>query len=233
MPEGFRAVIIDEQPLFRDGVAAALSAFFKNAVIEQGSGGNQAVQYAQTRAPHILLLGINEPSEAVSATQAISAACQAVKVIYFTGIGSEAAIQDVLRAGARGCVSRVVTAVELIRCIKAVHLGESYVSPGLAASLLRRPPPRNQLGSRNETLSALTGREQKIMQEVALGLTNKEIASKLLLSDNTVKRYMTQIMQKLHVRNRLEAVLVLRTSGLLGATNPASLGGNGANARRP
>jgi DNA-binding NarL/FixJ family response regulator len=77
------------------------------------------------------------------------------------------------------------------------------------------------MGRRDDVLSALTARENKIMKEVALGLTNKEIAIKLLLSDNTVKRYMTQIMQKLHVRNRLEAVLLLRTRGILMSDNGA------------
>lgn len=217
MTEVLRVVIIDEQPLFRDGVAAALLTAFKKAIVEHGSGSKDALQQALNLDPHILLLGLSDPSEAVEATQAVTTRCPSVKVIYFTNPGGEHAIHDVLRAGARGCVSKIVTGVELVRCIQAVHVGESYVSPALAARLLGQSSKRTPSVMRDDFLTPLTGREQKIMQEVALGLTNKEIAIKLLLSDNTVKRYMTQIMQKLHVRNRLEAVLLLRKKGMLGS----------------
>lgn len=217
MTEVLRVVVVDEQPLFRDGVATALSTAFKRAVIEHGSGSADAIQLSEQIDPHILLLGLSEPSEAVDTTRAVAAQSSSIKVIYFTSPGGEHVIQDVFRAGARGCVSKIVTGVELVRCIQAVHTGESYVSPALAARLLGQSPKRSHSIMRDDFLTPLTGREQKIMQEVALGLTNKEIAIKLLLSDNTVKRYMTQIMQKLHVRNRLEAVLLLRKKGMLGS----------------
>jgi DNA-binding NarL/FixJ family response regulator len=221
MTEVIRVVVIDEQPLFRDGLIAALTTAFKRTHIEQGSSGSDGLALYLGFEPHIVLLGLTNQDEAVETVLTLTKKLPSAKVIYLSAPGNERVIQEVLRAGAKGCVSKVVTGPEVVRCIQAVHLGESYVSPSLAARLLGRPGSRQGMGRRDDVLSALTARENKIMKEVALGLTNKEIAIKLLLSDNTVKRYMTQIMQKLHVRNRLEAVLLLRTRGILMSDNGA------------
>jgi len=214
MTNEIRVVVIDEQPLYRDGVVTALASAFKKKIIEQGATGSDGIRLCLSLDPHIVLLGVTERNEAIETTRAIAEKCLSAKVIYLSTPGDEGAIKEVLQAGARGCLSKIVSGPELVRCIMAVHEGESYVSPSLAAQLLSRPAPRNRSVRNDNVFSTLTVREHKIMQAVALGLTNKEIAIKLVLSDNTVKRYMTQIMQKLHVRNRLEAVLLMRSSGV-------------------
>ena len=193
------------------GLIGALTSTFKKRTIEQASNGSEGIRVSHRLDPHIVLLGIANQNEAVETIAKISEKCRSTKVIYLSTPGNEVVVQEVLRAGARGCVSKVVSGVEIVRCIQAVLLGESYVSPSLAAQLLTRSSQRNSVNRRDDIFANLTTREHKIMQSVALGLTNKEIAQKLVLSDNTIKCYMTQIMQKLHVRNRLEAVLQLRT----------------------
>jgi DNA-binding NarL/FixJ family response regulator len=149
----------------------------------------------------------------IEAARAITQSCPFVKTIMLTVSESEEHVSQALAAGAQGYVLKGTSGPELINTMRAVARGESYVSPGLAARLLtiaRRPPPSsNDAGD----LPELTRREEGILDHVARGMTNKEIARTLNISEKTVKHYMTNIMQKLHVRNRVEAALAAQKMG--------------------
>jgi DNA-binding NarL/FixJ family response regulator len=119
-----------------------------------------------------------------------------------------------LKIGARAFILKGVAARELLRILRAVNIGESYVPPALAASLLLElHEPGAQLRKASENpLNELTARERDILENLASGLSNKEIGDKLFLSEKTVKHYMTNILQKLQVRNRVEAALLAQRS---------------------
>jgi DNA-binding NarL/FixJ family response regulator len=120
----------------------------------------------------------------------------------------------VVESGARAYILKGVAARELLRILRAVAAGESYVPPALAASLLlEMHEPGIQARQPANPINELTGREREILEGLAAGLSNKEIGQKLFLSEKTVKHYMTNILQKLQVRNRVEAALLAQRSG--------------------
>jgi DNA-binding NarL/FixJ family response regulator len=123
---------------------------------------------------------------------------------------SEEHVSQALAAGAQGYVLKGTSGPELIHTMRAVARGESYVSPSLAARLLTMSRRTPQVSNEDSDRADLTPREEGILDHVALGMTNKEIARRLSISEKTVKHYMTNIMQKLHVRNRVEAVLAFQ-----------------------
>ncbi len=132
-----------------------------------------------------------------------------VKIVMLTVSEREEDVAASLKAGARGYILKGVTARELVRVIESVYVGESYVTPSLAASLLTewRDRPDGATASTGP-LDELTGRERQILELLATGSSNKEIAGEINLSEKTVKHYMTNILQKLQVRNRVEAALL-------------------------
>ena len=211
MTETIRIVLVDDHPLFREGVAYTLGAQADMTVVAQGESGDEAVRLAVTCIPDVLLLDLNIPGGGIEAAQAVAAAQPDVRVIMLTASVDEDDLAAAMAGGARGYILKGVAARELVSIIRRVHGGEGYVTPSLAASLLAglgvgpRPsvtPP--------DPLAALTERERQILDQVAAGLSNKEVAAQLHLSEKTVKHYMTIIMEKLGVRNRVEAALVAR-----------------------
>lgn len=209
MAEAIRIVLVDDHPLFREGVAYTLAAQADMSVVAQGENADEAVRLAGAHAPDVLLLDLNIPGGGgIEAVRAVAAAVPATRVIMLTASVDEDDLAAAMAAGARGYILKGVAARELISIIRKVHAGEGYVAPSLAASLLASrggpvsPPP--------DPLAALTERERQILDQVAAGLSNKEVAAQLHLSEKTVKHYMTIIMEKLGVRNRVEAALVAR-----------------------
>lgn len=205
-----RVAIVDDHPLFREGAAAILGLQPSIDLVGEGGTADQAIHISQEILPDILLLDINIPGDGIAATREITRLCPFVKVIMLTASESEEHVSAALEVGARGYVLKGIGVIELVRTIHAVHQGESYVTPQLAARLLtlmRKPVAQ---AAQEPELPGLTVREEQILDGVANGRTNKEIARALDISEKTVKHYMTNIMHKLQVRNRVEAALVAR-----------------------
>lgn len=207
-----RTVIIDQVPLFRDGIVTALNSARNYAIVDQASAIADAARIAEIRRPDVIILGLTAIGEAASVIEAVIARVPGINIICLTPVGSEAEIPKLLRAGAKGCMARTTQAHELIRCLEVVLNGDSYVSPSLVAGVLRQPVAKPQ-AIRQERRASLTERESHILELVAEGQSNKDIAAKLSLSEKTVKRYMTFIMQKIHVRNRLQAAIYISNGG--------------------
>jgi two-component system, NarL family, nitrate/nitrite response regulator NarL len=209
-----RIAIVDDHPLFREGVAATLNNDKALEVIGQGGNAEQAIQIALDLLPDVLLLDISLPGGGIEATREIVRLCPYVKVIMLTASENEQHVSSALEAGARGYILKGIGAAELIRTIHAIQGGEHYVTPQLAARLLSimKKPAASTLPAA-DALPDLTKREEQILDGVAEGKTNKEIARVLNISEKTVKHYMTNIMHKLQVRNRVEAALVVRKKG--------------------
>jgi DNA-binding NarL/FixJ family response regulator len=163
---------------------------------------------ASEHLPDLLLLDINIPGGGLNILPRISADCPVTKVIMLTAAEEEDAVLSALKAGARGYILKGVSARELIRILYAVYDGEAYVTPTLAASLLSEMTGDASAAHLTNPLDQLTAREHQILQQVAAGQSNKEIGFELHLSEKTVKHYMTNILQKLQVRNRVEAALL-------------------------
>jgi DNA-binding NarL/FixJ family response regulator len=206
MSDKIKVGIVDDHPLLRQGVAATLSRVEDFEVVEQGGCADEAREISARCQPDVLLMDVNMPGDTFAAVRAISKAQPKVKVLMLTVSESEDDAYSALEGGAQGYVLKGVSGPELIQAIRTVAKGETFITPVLATRLLSnfRKHQTEQRGV------DLTHREEQIIREVANGLTNREVAVKLGLSEKTVKYYMTNVMQKLHARNRVEAVAAVR-----------------------
>jgi len=209
MSEPIRILVADDHPLFREGVVHSLASERDIAVVGQATSGEEALRLARDLLPDVVLLDLNMPGWGGLATAAkLATACPAIKVIMLTVVEDEDKLLAAFSAGARGYVLKGVSARELAEVVRGVERGEVYVSPSLAASILvalTHSRPADPLGE-------LTEREHDILKLVGEGLTNREIGERIHLSEKTIKHYVTNILQKLQVRSRVEAALLAARS---------------------
>jgi DNA-binding NarL/FixJ family response regulator len=204
-----RLVIVDDHPLFREGVAITLAAEADFEVVGQGICADDALALTQRLRPDILLLDLDMPGGGLQIVQLINAANSATQIVILTASTNDEHVIAALKLGVQGYILKGISARELVRIIRDVRAGRGYVPPELAANLISgMVGPAAAPAS--TPLDDLTDREREILGLVAGGLSNKEIANSLGLTEKTVKYYMTSIMQKLGVRNRVEAALVAR-----------------------
>jgi len=214
MTDGLRVVIADDHPLYRDGVARTLAERAGFQVLGVCGSADDAVLLAERHRPDLVLLDISMPGGGIEAARRIAALGTATKIVMLTVSERDEDVMEALKAGAHGYVLKGVGASELLDIVRTVASGGSFVSPTLAARLLQamqRPDRRG--GPSGDRLSSLARREEQILELVAKGLSNKEVARELDLQEKTVKHYMTSILQKLQVRNRVEAALLAREAG--------------------
>jgi two-component system, NarL family, nitrate/nitrite response regulator NarL len=205
-----RVAIVDDHPIMLEGLVHTFDRESDFEVIGQGGSGAEAVQIAEMMLPDLILLDINMPGNGVEAARTISRTCPAVRIIMLTAYDGEQHVVDALRSGASGYVVKGVSSEELLKTARAIHGGEGYVSPGLAAKLLGKPRIFRDQVPQRQTFVDLTVREEQILHLVCEGQSNKEIGEQIGLTEKTVKHYMTNILQKLHARNRVEAALIAK-----------------------
>jgi two-component system, NarL family, nitrate/nitrite response regulator NarL len=209
MTEKIRIAVIDDHPMLRAGVAHTLRAEPDFEVVGEGGSASDALRIARDELPDIMLLDVSLPGGGIEAAQAIASACPVVKVVMLTVLQNEESVSAALQAGARGYILKGISGPDFVRTVRDIDRGENYVSPSLAARLLAAAKSKNADRDLDANpLSALTVREEQILSLVAEGLSNKEVGAQLKLSEKTVKYYMTNILQKLQVRNRVEAALL-------------------------
>jgi DNA-binding NarL/FixJ family response regulator len=214
MSDNIAIVIVDDHPLFREGVANTLRAARDFQIVGQGDTAEAAIGLASDLRPDIMLLDIDIPGSGLQAAERIAAACPVTKLVVLTVSADEEHLLAALKAGAQAYILKGVAARELVSILRGVAAGEVYVPPTLAASLLRELTGALSLSRRpTGPLDALTEREEQILEGVAAGLSNKAIGQHLYLSEQTVKHYVTNILQKLHVHNRVEAALLAQKNG--------------------
>ncbi|WP_432431405.1 response regulator [Rhodomicrobium vannielii] len=202
--------MVDDHPLFREGVTQTFYNSEELDLVAMGASRDDAVQIVKESGPDILLLDIQLPGGGIEAAQLITALASRTKIIMLTASENEDDVSAALEAGACGYVLKGISGRDLVRTVRAVQNGDIYVTPALAARMLKSIHRRPSSAQPEATMFALTPREEDILDCVAVGQTNKEIAIQLKISEKTVKHYMTTIMHKLHVRNRVEAALKAR-----------------------
>jgi DNA-binding NarL/FixJ family response regulator len=209
MSDRIHVVIADDHTLFREGLAGIISGTEDFEVVGQGGTMQEAVQLARDLLPDIILLDIDMPGGGLEAARIVAEEFPVTRIVVLTSSEDDDHLIGALKIGARAYVLKGVAARELIRILRAVWAGESYVPPMLAASLLlEMREAHSQQKQSTSPLDELTPRERQILEGLAAGLSNKEIGEQLFLSEKTVKHYMTNILQKLQVRNRVEAALL-------------------------
>lgn len=210
MSETIRVAVVDDHPMLREGVVRTLVDQGDIEVVGEGASAEEAIELAQQNLPDIVLVDMNMPGSGLTAIAHIAEVCPAVKTIVLTVREDHDAVTSALKLGARGYVLKGVAGPELVEIVRAVHEGGSYVSPSLAARLLIDFDEARKAPQGDNILKALTAREEQILRLVGQGLSNKEIGSRLSLKEKTVKHYVTNILQKLQARNRVQAALLLQ-----------------------
>ncbi|MBK8905265.1 MAG: response regulator transcription factor [Anaerolineaceae bacterium] len=212
MSEPIRIVIADDHPLFREGVAQSLSGVPDFTVVGQAGSGEEAFALVGNLLPDVLLLDVTMPGDGGIVTAGkVAAAWPVVRIMMLTVSEDQDTLMAALKAGARGYVLKGVTARDLASAVRVVAGGDIYISPALAGGILFELTASKQA---DDPLTTLTDREREILQLVAEGLTNREIGDRLHLAEKTIKHYMTNVLQKLHVRSRVEAALLAQKHGL-------------------
>ena len=219
-----RVVIVDDHPMFRDGVTRTLSSEPKIEVVAEGENAQDAIRLAQALLPDIILLDISMPGSGIEAASVITKTCPVVKIVMLTVSEREDDVMRSLHAGACGYILKGVGGQELIDIVGGVQNGESYVSPGLAARMLSelKDKPLND-DAPHDLFPELTAREDQILESISRGLSNKEIGGELKITEKTVKHYVTNVLQKLQVRNRVEAALLAQKRSLDNPLEPEGL----------
>src|SRR5512140_654549 len=209
MSDKIQIVIIDDHPLFRDGVVNTLNAESDFEVVGEGASADDAIRLTLDLLPDLVLLDLSIPGGGLNAAQVIAHRVPVTKIVILTASESEEDLMGALKVGARAYILKGVAARELVRIVRSTYAGEAYVTPTLAASLLSEMTGRAS-GTRapSNPLDELSGREREILELVAAGKSNKEIGYELHLTEKTIKHHMTNILQKLQVRNRVEAALL-------------------------
>ncbi len=214
--EKIRVLLVDDHALVRRGVVDVLSEREDIAVVGEATNGAQGVEMARTLTPQVVVMDLQMPGiGGLEATSVIHAEMPDVQILVFTVSESEADLFGAIKYGAKGYILKNAGADELVQAIHLIAQGGVVVSPGMAAKLLGElshvVPAREQGG---EMAGGLSPREKEVLESVARGATNSEIASTLYISENTVKTHLRNILDKLHLANRSQAVAYAARLGL-------------------
>ncbi len=216
-----RVLLVDDQPLIRVGFRMILEESDDIDVVGEAEDGNEAVRLTGELSPDVVLMDVRMPGlDGIEATRQIIARDEAARVLILTTFDLDEYAFSALRAGASGFVLKDVRVDELARAIRAVASGDAVVSPRMTRQLLdlyaaHLPDRPADDGGMARQLEQLTPRERDVMLEVASGLSNTEIAEKLVVSEATVKTHVSSLLAKLGLRGRVQVVIFAYDVGLV------------------
>lgn len=214
MTELIRVLIAEDQTLMRQGLKTILDLEDGFEVVGVACDGREAVDRALVLRPDIVLMDVQMPHvNGVVATAQLSASLPSARVIILTTFDNDDYVFDGIKAGARGYLLKDTPADELLNTIRRVYAGESIIQPSVATRLIAEFTRRNTPAT--QEYESLSERERDVLRLLADGLSNKEIASQLVLAEGTVKNHVSTILDKLHAANRTQAARIGREQGLI------------------
>lgn len=219
--ETIRLVIADDIPLFREMLVHTLEEEDDIEIIAHAANGLEAVEACRLHRPHIILLDVEMPKmNGVEATKAIVSECPSTRVVILTAYEDDQLILELIQAGATGYLVKDTHVDEVVKAIRVAHDGESLIQPRVAQKILKMmvsmPSTGNEVKKEvQEKLDRLTAREREVLEGIARGLNNKELAELFCIGHTTVKTHVNRMMQKLELRDRVEAVLFALEAGLV------------------
>ncbi len=208
-----RALIVDDHALFRRGLEMVLAAEDDIELVGEASDGAEAVQKAGESLPDVVLMDIRMPkSSGIEACRAMKEVAPSSKIVMLTISDEEEDLFEAIRAGASGYLLKDIPLDEVADVVRAVHGGQSLINPSMAAKLLTEFAALNKRDQEEpaEQVPApkLTDREMQVLKLVAKGMNNRDIAKELFISENTVKNHVRNILEKLQIHSRMEAVMI-------------------------
>ncbi|MFD4443121.1 response regulator [Nocardia sp. NPDC058519] len=210
-------LVVDDQELMRMGLKMVLGAHPDIEVIGEAGNGDEAVRQASELRPDVVLMDVRMPVvDGVTATARIVAAGEGVRVLVMTTFDLDEHALGALRAGASGFLLKDTPPEDLISAIRSVAAGDAVVSPKVTKRLLDRLVAEDPTSLRDpKILDVLTAREREVLEQIAVGRSNAEIAAALFLSEATVKTHVGRVLTKLGLRDRVQAVVLAYETGLV------------------
>jgi DNA-binding NarL/FixJ family response regulator len=207
-----RILLVDDNVLFRKGVANLLSSQPDFEVVGEAASGREAVDLTRDVTPDVVLMDVSMPAgSGLDATRDILEAVPDVRIVMLTVSEDDFDLFEAVKNGAQGYLSKKIEPLELYSAVRAVMRGEPPVSVWMAAKLLREFSRMARQQAQRPQTPSLTLREQEVLELIIQGKSNKEIAAALALAENTVKNHLKNILEKLHLENRVQAAtFVLR-----------------------
>jgi DNA-binding NarL/FixJ family response regulator len=216
-----RVLLVDDDDLMRAGLRAVLSSDATIEVVGEAGDGRAAVSAARAHAPDVVLMDVRMPDlDGISATREVVAVSPEIKVAILTTFEQDDYIFGALSAGASGFLLKRTKPEELIAAIHTLAAGDSLLSPSVTRTVIERMTAQPVADpSKTARLDDLTPREREVLELLARGLSNREIASEFVIEESTVKTHVKRILMKLRLRDRVQAVIFAYESGL---TSPGS-----------
>lgn len=225
-PPPIRVLVCDDQALVRTGYVTIFSAQPDMEVVGEAGNGHEAVQAAQRLRPDVVVMDIRMPLlDGIEATRQLAGPDteDAPKILVVTTFNVDAHVYDALRAGASGFLLKDAPPAELVNGIRTVARGEALLAPAVTRHLIGHfarhlRPADTSRPARQDVVRALTPRELEVLQLIAEGLSNAEIAAAMFIAPETVKTYVSRILAKLGLRDRVQAVVLAHRTGLVSGT---------------
>ena len=212
MSERISVLIADDHPVVRQGLRTFLELQEDMEIVGEAAGGEEAVALVQELLPDVVLMDLVMPGvDGVEATRRIRDVSPATKVIALTSFTDDETVFASIKAGAAGYLLKDVRPQALSDAIRTVHRGEALLHPTIAAKLMQEFAQRDKRSAKDP----LTEREHDVLRHIARGMSNKEIAAALVLSEKTIKTHVSNILQKLHLADRTQAALYAVKEGLV------------------
>ncbi len=208
-------LLADDQPLVRAGLRTILQEESDMQVVGEASDGSIAVDMAESLKPEVVLMDVRMPKmDGIEATRRISAGESPPRIIILTTFDLDQYVYEALKAGASGFLLKDLGADELVRSVRVVASGDALLAPSVTRRLIERFSGKAHTQV-PDGLKSLTEREREVLTMIAKGLSNAEIAQRMFLGETTVKTHVAHVLDKLDLRDRVQAVVVAYESGLV------------------